>query len=509
MPEIYGTSCPEDKTSRCFVKYSTNGFKPSGPGKVFVYCPYGKSSRAKNQLLRSREFDTGTDIGAVLAPNSEEEISSIPSNAIVDTRIMNERGLYTGRKSDGSLEIISVSEIEMRYLIGKAMCDKMSERGGRFMITSFYPMGDNYRWLARFDGIDYSDVSMVVTETAKDLPRLAGMSGFIMSRGDVKSLRMYLSMNYHEDQRFKMIPHKPLYPGAMFHGDIDTSFYIGAARRVQEPALSVVEPADVPSERLRRSGLHGPRSILLNPYGNSIEVRSEDEKKNTMGVMLGLAERLLGRGYEVYTNTPFPEQEELPGTKRYEGDIVTFMNAASGFDLVVTVFTGFMEVAMYADCNLVVLRYSDDNSRRYMAKGLGRRNYWEYNVLDEEPEALASRIMEMFDGLDIGKGLDYPRPAERLLSLWEKAEVLKGQEVTSRMMRLVLFTAGKGELRELVERGTDDPLLCCVGAKSHETGLQNDTDVKAAIDWYRKAYQMGVPWAKRRVVELKKQIQEN
>jgi len=151
----------------------------------------------------------------------------------------------------------------------------------------------------------------------------------------------------------------------------------------------------------------------------------------------------------------------------------------------------------------VVLNFSDDNSRVHMAESLGRDNYWEFNVVKNKPDSVVSRITEVFDGLPIGKAVEYPGPVRRPLSLEDKAALFEGRAVTTRLLHSVLHSTGKGELRELVEKATDDPLLCCIGAKSLESGYQMDIDVVKAIQWYRKAYKLGVPWAKKKVVDLK------
>ncbi len=496
LSEMYGTPCPDDGESRCYVRYVTNDKIVVGPGKVLVYTPVGKESQSADQLLIPKDFSPEVDPNDVFVIRSVSDADKVPSNAIVDIRPIGQKGIYASWNTLGGAELVNPTDIETRYMLGKAMHDKLAEKGGRFMITSFYPMGDNYRWLAKYDGFDYSDVTYVVMETAKDLPNLLGVDGVIISRGDIKCLKMYLAMTYHEDDRFKMIPYKPMYPGIMFHGDINISFFQGVTRRAREPALSVLEPIDDVGRLLKRSSFVGPRSVLLNPYGNSMGVRSEAEKNNTYETMRGLARRFLKRRYDVYTNTPFPEQKELPGTKRYEGDIVALANSAVSFDLVVTVFTGFMEVVMYTDCNLVVLNYSDTNSRMSMAKSLHRKNYWEFNVVNNKPRVLVSKISSVLDSLPVKKRLVYPDPPKRLMTLSEKADLFRGAEITQRLVRVVVFTAGKGELKELLDKGTRDPFLCCAGARALERGYQTKIDIPRAIKWYKIAGKLGVVWAK-------------
>ncbi len=434
---------------------------------------------------------------------TSSDMAKVPDNAIVDVRMINERGYYVYINTLGDNKMVGVSTIESRYRIGKGLHDKLAKNGGRCLTTSFYPMGDNYRWLAKYEGLDYSDVTFVVAEAAKDLPNLLGVNGVMISRGDIKCLRMYLAMSYYEDSRFKMVPYAPLYPGIMFHGDLDVSFFHGVTRRSREPALSVVEPIDDVDRNLKRQGFIGPRSILLNPYGNSIEVRDEREKTNSYEIMNGLANKFLRRGYQVYTNTPFPKQKELPGTKRYEGDIPDLINQAASFDLVVTVFTGFMEVVMSTSCNLVVLNYSNQNTRMNMASSLEHSNYWEFNVIENSPKFLISEITKTFESLSVKKRLKYPRDINRLLTLKEKSKLFKVTEITPELVRIITLTSGRNEISDILEKGTKDPLLCCIGARVLEKGIQTEIDIPRAIKWYRRANFGGVTWAKSKVMELK------
>jgi hypothetical protein len=141
-----------------------------------------------------------------------------------------------------------------------------------------------------------------------------------------------------------------------------------------------------------------------------------------------------------------------------------------------------------------------------MAEGLGRNNYWEFNVLKSDPGELVSEISRTFDGILMEKGFSYPGPAERVITLKEKAALFKGQDVTPSLMRVMSQTMGKTDLRDLIGAGTRDPLLCCVMAKSLEAGKTVPMDIPKAIIMYRRASKMGVKWAVRKVKELKKQL---
>ena len=86
-----------------------------------------------------------------------------------------------------------------------------------------------------------------------------------------------------------MIPYMPLYPGTSFHGDMDVTMGTGLAKRVNEPALSLVGESADEDMPMRREWIRVPSAVLLNPYGNSIEFRSEEERRNAMEVMTGLS----------------------------------------------------------------------------------------------------------------------------------------------------------------------------------------------------------------------------
>jgi len=504
LPEMYGKPCPDDGERRCYIRFRTNGDIETGPGAVFVYHPFGEEPAGEDSLLLPRTFSS--DNGAAIAPRNVRSLNRAPKNAVVDVRILNETGYCIGRKSSGDFESCSLETLEIWYRIGKGIYDRMKEKGGRYLVASYYPMGDNYRWLAKYDGIDYSDVTFAVTESARDHPVLQGVKGMLLSRGEISCIRVYLSMMYHEDPMVRMVPYQPLYPGTTFHGNLDTHLTVGEARRLKDPALNAMGTIpDVGRARYRAAPII-PRTVLLNPYGNSIGLRPEEESKKGYEAMLALSRRFLKRGYLVFSNTPFPDQKELPGTMRYEGDIVTTVAQASSFDLIVTVFTGFMETVMYSKANLVVLSYSRDNSRRRMARSLGRDNYWELNLLEYKTSVLASKVTRIMDDLPIDKPKRFCRNTERVMTIQEKAALFSKDEITDELVRVILYNAGKREIKNLVDEGTKDPLLCCVGGLALDRGVQVPVDKKHAILWYRRAGKQGVTLYMSRVSALKAEL---
>jgi len=275
LSEMFGTPCPDDGEIRCYIRFSTNDSISTGPGAVFVYTPYGEEEDSGfNQLLLVRKWSSEDEKSDVLVPKNTPQLNRFPRDSVVDIRPINETGVYLGRRTDGKFASYSTTKIDILYTIGKAMYEKMKKKGGRFMITSFYPMGDNYRWLAKYEGVDYSDVTYVVTESAKDLPGLMGVDGYTVSKGEIGCIRMYLSMRYHDDPQFMTVPYEPLYPGLMFHGDITANLSKGVSRRIKEPALSLMDPIEDVGKKMKRAAVEVPRSVLLNPYGNSIWTRT-------------------------------------------------------------------------------------------------------------------------------------------------------------------------------------------------------------------------------------------
>jgi hypothetical protein len=504
LPGMFGKPCPKDGKRRCYIRFSADDGAIVGPGAVFLYHPYGEESDGGDSLLRPRSFPL--EKGAPLVPRSVTDLKTVPRDAIVDTRILNEAGHCVSHKSNGDLDSCRIFLLEIWYRIGEGIYRKMKHKGGRFLITSFFPMGDNYRWLAKYEGIDYSDVTMAVTETARDHPFLQGVDGALLSRGEIDCIRVYLSMIYHEDRMIRFSPYQPLYPGNTYHGNLDTKLDTGEARRLREPALSVMGAILDVGRARKRVPIQIPRTVLLNPYGNSIKLRSEEENARVHDVMLELSRKFLERGYLVFTNTPLPEQKELPGTKRYGEDIITTVAQAASFDLIVTVFTGFMETVMYSKANLVVLNYSREDTRRRMAKSIGHDNYWELNVLDFETSVLASKIIGIMDNLPTDKPKRSVRNEERIMNIQDKSALFKKEEINMDLAHFLLYNSGKGEIRQLVSEGTNDPLLCCVGGLAMERGVQVPVDVKGAITWYRRAFDQGVVAVRGRIIKLKEDL---
>ncbi len=505
LPEFYGTPCPDDGVRRCYIRFSTNKNTPVGKGAVFVYCPYDKKSRMKNQLLKPRAM-SDEDKADVYVPTEITDSKKLFLR-VFDSRVMNEQGIFIGAKESGKVEFLHVQELEARYIIGKGIHEKLSRKGGRFLVTAYYPMGDNYRSLAKYEGMDYSDITFVVTRPARDMPLLMGVDGAVISKMESRSLNTYLSMNYYEDMRFHLVAEKPLYPGSVFHGGVDTTMLTGVARRADEPSLSIMGTTLDENMGLKRLGIEPPRTILLNPYGNTMNSRTDEEKQKAFDIMFELSRRFLKKGCVVYTNTPFQDQMEVPGTRRYEADMVSFTKSAQSFDLVVSVFTGFMEAVLHTDTNLVVLTFNKQITRKTMAVKFGRTNYREVNILENDTKAVVTRVMRIFKKVVCSDRVEPVHSTVRAILPEDKAALFKPEDINARSFRFFFRTMEEEDVDRIMGMHDDIPMLCIVRAKMYQMEDYEGYDIQKAIEWYDAAYKAGVLWAKEKADSLKESLE--
>lgn len=69
----------------------------------------------------------------------------------------------------------------------------------------------------------------------------------------------------------------------------------------------------------------------------------------------------------------------------------------------------------------MVLSYSEKDTRKPFARSMGHDNYWELDVVDNDPEDLVSNIAYIHDGVCGGK--KPCRPVEHVLSMEEAASL--------------------------------------------------------------------------------------
>ena len=135
-----------------------------------------------------------------------------------------------------------------------------------------------------------------------------------------------------------------------------------------------------------------PKKILINVYGNNINSRTCKERDAVEYIMKNLSNNLLKKEFDVYSNTPFDSQHELPRTKRYEKSISEFL-LDNDFACVISIMTGFAEVVMISNTNLITLM-PPGMSRQRLANDCGRKEtYLEIN-LDGDNDAIIERIEE-------------------------------------------------------------------------------------------------------------------
>ena len=522
IPEFMGTECPNSREPKCYIMFASAKGKYTKSTKCFYYHPSEEDfvpDSSSLLVIDGRIDATDPEIRAegelgsrlarilaarhcsgerceVVAPDAgffrkAAKISDFAGPVFIDLRLANEAGLYVTVVDRRISSVVSLAAIGYRYALGRTVYEKIRARGGKAIMCSYPHMGDNFRWLCRYEGLDYSDTTFVVTENSADIPKLLGVPGAIISSEDSTNLRTYMSMNEYPDPDFSIVPFRPCYPGISYTSDYDTNCFTGIAKKAKEPGLAGMRTEDnaVP----KRCAYVRSHKILLNPYGNSIQHRSDEEKERGARIMAALARMMDSAGYDVYTNAPFPSQKPLPHTKRYGAPIEQTANEACSFDLVVSVFTGFMEVMIPTGCSMAVLTYSSRDSRKSLASRYGLDNYWEFNVLATEPIAVVRKIMRI--ARKISGKIEPPVPVPSvLMTLKERAEPFSGRKISPRLVSQLAACACKKEILDAAEEGSDDPLICCVIAKGLASRF-SEPDLKAAAGWYRKAAASGVRWA--------------
>lgn len=114
--------------------------------------------------------------------------------------------------------------------------------------------------------------------------------------------------------------------------------------KLQKPKIP---KADI-SRLIQKYGLQDGKTVILNPYANSVE-------NIDISFFENLAFALKHRGYQVVTNLSHDRQQAVAGT---EGIICSLAEAyylANYCGYVVGVRSGFMDFISYADCRIVAL----------------------------------------------------------------------------------------------------------------------------------------------------------
>ncbi len=527
--EIMGTECPNNRESKCYIMFASAKGKYTRSTKCLYYhpssedfipdessllvldyrisryepviCAEGKLRENLEKILAAKGCSGKKCDVVALNPASYRRSAPITDSdgpAILDQRPYNEAGYYVSllqRKVD---TIVSAESIDRQYRMGRALYEKVKALGERAAMCSYPHMGDHFRWLCRYDGLDYSDMTFVVTEVAAILPKLLGVKGTVISRNDSGYLRQYISMLGEPDDSFLVVPFRPLHPGVAYVFDYQTNCLSGISKRANEPCLMGFSTED--GEAPKRSRYICRHKILLNPYGNSINHRSAEEKDRDARIMKALARFLNGEGFDVYTNAPFPDQKPLRFTKRYAASVEQMVYEACEFDLVVSVFTGFMETLIPTGCNMVVLSYASNDTRTTMAERFNPENYWEFNVMTEEPINIVRKILRVARKVSGKPSQDTPMPSE-LMTLKDRAKAFSGMDIDEKLVDFILGTVCKGEVEAAIAEGSDDHLVCCVIARFLENRGEG-TDVSDAVSWYGKAAGAGVEWASGRASAL-------
>ena len=101
--EFFGTPCPDDGQTRCYIRFSTREDFPVGPGAHFVYCPYDQTSEAKNQLLIPRVLWPEMEGVEIPLPVSPSKLAAVRNSIMVDVRALNQNRYYVGAANSKAL----------------------------------------------------------------------------------------------------------------------------------------------------------------------------------------------------------------------------------------------------------------------------------------------------------------------------------------------------------------------------------------------------------------------
>ncbi len=295
---------------------------------------------------------------------------------------------YIYNNSRNKIKTIDLTQINKRYEDGKAIFNELDPKY-QYLIAYDIAMGDQFRILSKRKGTDYSMRRFIVSEKAKDLLKVQNMEGLVISSEQHNSLITYMSMSENYHTNVLLLGYRPIYPGVGWKSDLNTIARTGSALEynlIDIAGLNCNDP-----HYLNLISTEKKRKILLNPYGNNIRKRSSAETTKSYELFELLTIYLKDLGYSVYTNTPFTDQKEIPGTIRYEETIAEFVQNSTTFDFVISVFTGFIEVAMLTKVNLIVLNPGKETRIRY-SKLCEHDNYWEYDILSKDVKHILDEI---------------------------------------------------------------------------------------------------------------------
>ena len=123
-------------------------------------------------------------------------------------------------------------------------------------------------------------------------------------------------------------------------------------------------------------------------------------------------------------------------------------------------------------CNPVVLSYSEKDTRKPFARSMGHDNYWELDVVDNDPEDMVSSIACIHDGVCGGK--KPCRSVEHVLSMEEVASLFGVQGMGPLMLDRLLSFGTSEEMRRLLSDGTEDSVLCRIGGRADKRAEEAD-----------------------------------
>lgn len=293
------------------------------------------------------------------------------------------------------IQSINLNDLEIEYAVGKCIYGKLSENR-YYSITSDngMGMGDQFRILSRRELTNYDNRTVIVNERASSLPELFGIDGLIMSDLDRRSLMIYGSISMK-----KMNVGSPgwrsLYPGISHNLIMD--FVFGAPRIFKNRDMDSSFDCEMfaPMVNIRSFDRIPPHSILVNPFGNYIQTYG-NEIRNCLKITFDkIISYLIEKGNTVYINNP-PKGSLIPkGTIAYNATIKEFVEDSCRFDLILSTYTGFMEVAMHTPSSLIALIPRGESRKNY-ARICSKYNYNEIE-LNQNPKTNIETLKKIID----------------------------------------------------------------------------------------------------------------
>lgn len=309
-------------------------------------------------------------------------------NVIVDVISLSDNHMYVFRRNE-NLIFKTLDEIITIFSKGRLVYERLNPNY-EYVMSYDVAIGDQFRQLSPRYGINYDNKCIITTDSAESL-NLLHDNTISMSVSDHICLTSYLFMS-GKWREFFITGFNSIYPGLSWKSDFNNMISTGTTRILGLYELGRLKCFNSHIRTYNSINKPNPKKILINVYGNNINSRTCKERDAVEYIMKNLSNNLLKKEFDVYSNTPFDSQHELPRTKRYEKSISEFL-LDNDFACVISILTGFAEVVMISNTNLITLM-PPGMSRQRLANDCGRKEtYLEIN-LDGDNDAIIERIEE-------------------------------------------------------------------------------------------------------------------